>query len=272
MAQWMVRSDGSDPIGPVTTELLLRGIAQGRVPVESEVQELGSREWQILEFVDVFADAIQSDDAMTKLAESPLDDDDILAYADAEEAFTRLAVPGGAPATAPRGAPKPTAPHGRPPPPPPPNSARHLAPPPPPSSATYQEDDDAATRVASSPFHSDVSQPPSIPEAARSSPGPTAGAWPAAPAPQTASAPHEPPTPQQPPQPGVAASNAYPPPQAAGPNLQQPLYQPPPGLTQQAPAPHPPATSGGSSTAILALVVLVLAGCLGVLLWLLASR
>ena len=279
MAQWMVRTDGSDPIGPVTTELLLRGIAQGRVPVESEVQALGSAEWQILEFVDVFADAIQSDDAMTKLAESPLDDGDILAYADAEEAFTRLAIPSGARANAAPPPPSLTTPRAKRPP-PPPTSVRHNPPPPPPPAApAYQEDDDAATRVASSPFSVESSQPPSAP--ALSTPGLVAGTWPAAPQPPHSSAP---PHASAPPLASALPHASTPPLASALPQPPHAALLPAEQLTQQPPAvqhgpqpqlqppPAPRARSGGASTALLALVVVLLAGCLGVLLWLLASR
>ncbi|MCA9640344.1 MAG: hypothetical protein H6718_32730 [Polyangiaceae bacterium] len=244
MAQWMVRSEGSAPIGPVSTELLLRGIAQGRVPVESEVQQLGTREWQVLEFVDAFADAIQSDEAMTRLAESPLDDADIIAYADAEEAFTQLAVPAGQSLGA------------RPPPPPPaasspraasgPASARFPAPPKA-ANASYDEDDDAATRVASSPLSSSplsAGGPPPIPAAA-------------------------------------ALSRPFPPEQALmqGPPaviVQDTPAPPVPQPMQQAPivmAPPPQQSSGsGLATGLLALLVLVLAGCLGLLLWMLSKQ
>lgn len=229
MAQWMVRSEGSDPVGPVSTELLLRGIAQGRVPVESEVQQLGTREWQVLEFVDVFADAIQSDEAMTRLAESPLDDDDIVAYADAEEAFTRLAVPPG------------QSPGARPPPPPPPNPSRSNSArfPAPAANATYDEDDDVATRVASSPLSA---SPPAMPAAA-------------------------------------ALSRPFPPEQAlhAGPPAVIIQDTPQPPVVQGHPQTHPlpaPAQPSGSGlvTGLLALLVLVLAACLGLLLWLLSKQ
>ncbi|MCA9629244.1 MAG: hypothetical protein KC766_16335 [Myxococcales bacterium] len=231
MAQWMVRCEGSDPIGPVSTELLLRGIAQGRVPVESEVQQLGTREWQILEFVDAFADAIQSDEAMTRLAESPLDDADILAYADAEEAFTRLVMPGAVSS-------------GRQPPPPPPNPARRSSARFPADAtrsgaagATYDEDDDVATRVVSSPLSD--GGPPSIPAAALSRPSPPEQTLDTGP-------------------PAFVVQNT---PQTAS---QQPVSQP----TRHAPR----ASGAGLATGLLALLVLVLAGCLGVLLWLLSRK
>lgn len=254
----MVRSEGSDPIGPVSTELLLRGIAQGRVPVESEVQQLGTREWQVLEFVDAFADAIQSDEAMTRLAESPLDDADVIAYADAEEAFTRLAVPTGGSLAA-RHPPPPPNPQ-RPPaayPSAPRASAPRMAAAPPISarfraspqaaaaSAGYDEDDDVATRVASSPFASSPSSegaPPPIPAAA-------------------------------------ALSQPFPPEQALihGPPAVIVQDTPPPPTAQQVPMPaampaQPRAQGSSLATGLLALLVLVLAGCLGLLLWMLSKQ
>lgn len=45
---WVV-SNGEVTIGPVRTELLLRGIRHGRVPLDCRVREAGSEEWRDLE-------------------------------------------------------------------------------------------------------------------------------------------------------------------------------------------------------------------------------
>jgi hypothetical protein len=47
-ALWIV-SNGETTIGPVRTELLLRGIRHGRVPLDCQVRAAGSDEWRPLE-------------------------------------------------------------------------------------------------------------------------------------------------------------------------------------------------------------------------------
>jgi len=52
--QWYVSVDGK-AVGPVTTELLIRGIEQGRVPVDALVCAAGEAEWQDLTRVPPFS-------------------------------------------------------------------------------------------------------------------------------------------------------------------------------------------------------------------------
>src|SRR5690348_17342135 len=47
-ALWVV-SNGEVTIGPVRTELLLRGIQHGRVPLDCQVRAAGSDEWRPLD-------------------------------------------------------------------------------------------------------------------------------------------------------------------------------------------------------------------------------
>ena len=47
---WIV-SDGDNTVGPIRTELLLRGVKHGRVPSDCHVREVGSDEWRRLDQV-----------------------------------------------------------------------------------------------------------------------------------------------------------------------------------------------------------------------------
>lgn len=55
---WWVTEGGREPIGPVTTELLLKGIHAGKVPAESLVCEVGGQAWRSLTEVEPFAAAV----------------------------------------------------------------------------------------------------------------------------------------------------------------------------------------------------------------------
>jgi len=55
---WYVTKPGGRIVGPVDTELLRRGIAEGRVPEDSLVCESGHSRWAPLTDVALFADAI----------------------------------------------------------------------------------------------------------------------------------------------------------------------------------------------------------------------
>jgi hypothetical protein len=72
MSDWKVRIPGRHAIGPVSTELLVRGIAAGRVPLDAEVSEVGRDAWQPLSSVDEFFEAMGLDDAETRLHEAPM--------------------------------------------------------------------------------------------------------------------------------------------------------------------------------------------------------
>jgi hypothetical protein len=72
MSDWKVRIPGRHAIGPVSTELLVRGISAGRVPLDAEVSEVGEDAWQPLSSVDEFFEAMGLDDAETRLHEAPM--------------------------------------------------------------------------------------------------------------------------------------------------------------------------------------------------------
>lgn len=67
MNKWKIRVPGRQPIGPVSTELVVRGIELGRVPLTAEVCEVGTEAWSSLTQVDEFYEALGLDDAQTSL-------------------------------------------------------------------------------------------------------------------------------------------------------------------------------------------------------------
>lgn len=57
---WNIRRDGSKTIGPVTTELVVRGLMAGKIPHDCEVQKKGETKWTSILEVDAFHDATQA--------------------------------------------------------------------------------------------------------------------------------------------------------------------------------------------------------------------
>lgn len=55
---WWVTAPDRKPLGPVTTELLVRGIGSGKVPQDALVCEVGGTSWRSLADVAVFAAAL----------------------------------------------------------------------------------------------------------------------------------------------------------------------------------------------------------------------
>lgn len=70
MADWLVRQPGSEPIGPVSTELVVRGLQAGRVAPSALVCRLGTQEWRLLTEFPEFAGFV-FDDAETNVTDSP---------------------------------------------------------------------------------------------------------------------------------------------------------------------------------------------------------
>jgi hypothetical protein len=74
VAEWLVRQGSGKPIGPVSTELVLRGIEAGKVARSAEVCRVGTHDWLPLDLVDEFCDSAMSDDddeAATRVTDSP---------------------------------------------------------------------------------------------------------------------------------------------------------------------------------------------------------
>jgi hypothetical protein len=55
--QWWVTTGDRKPIGPVSTELLLQGIAAGEVPKDAFVCEVGGTSWNMIGSIPEFRDA-----------------------------------------------------------------------------------------------------------------------------------------------------------------------------------------------------------------------
>lgn len=56
--QWWVTQGGQEPVGPVSTELVVRGLAAGRVPLDSYVCEVGGTAWKPVREVRDFSEAV----------------------------------------------------------------------------------------------------------------------------------------------------------------------------------------------------------------------
>src|SRR5436190_19763157 len=58
MSDWYVCVVGGEPVGPVSTELLVRGIESGKVPHDALVCQMGETEWHELFSVPSLAAAL----------------------------------------------------------------------------------------------------------------------------------------------------------------------------------------------------------------------
>lgn len=59
MLEWYIATSGSEPIGPVSEELVIKGILAGKVPVEALVAQVGEEGWHPLVTVKAFAQAVR---------------------------------------------------------------------------------------------------------------------------------------------------------------------------------------------------------------------
>ena len=73
MNQWFVYQGEGSHVGPVSTELLVRGVAAGRVPKDAHVAMAGSTEWAPLMTIEEIASAlgIANEDAPPNSLELP---------------------------------------------------------------------------------------------------------------------------------------------------------------------------------------------------------
>ena len=71
MNDWLVRHGGGVPIGPIATDVLYRGISDGKVPLDAEVRPARGGAWLPIEAYDEFVDAVESDDAATRVVDTP---------------------------------------------------------------------------------------------------------------------------------------------------------------------------------------------------------
>lgn len=58
-AAWYVRAGAGEPVGPVTTELVARGIRAGKVPIDARVCRVGQDAWEPLIAVSEFARVVK---------------------------------------------------------------------------------------------------------------------------------------------------------------------------------------------------------------------
>ena len=56
---WYVTRPGGAIVGPVSTELVMRGLSEGRVPTDSLVCRSGTSSWVRIGSISVFADAVE---------------------------------------------------------------------------------------------------------------------------------------------------------------------------------------------------------------------
>lgn len=59
MKTWYVRAEGNKVSGPVSEELVVRGILAGKVPVDAKVLAVGDEQWRSIAVVAQFGDAIR---------------------------------------------------------------------------------------------------------------------------------------------------------------------------------------------------------------------
>src|SRR5258707_1190292 len=60
MADWYVIAEDGEPVGPVETELVVRGISAGKIPLGSKVCAVSETTWMSLSAVPEFAAAIRA--------------------------------------------------------------------------------------------------------------------------------------------------------------------------------------------------------------------
>jgi hypothetical protein len=97
MSEWWVGRRGADPVGPVSTETLVRGVREKKVPPNALVCRVGEQQWHHVAQVDELWDRINPEEARTAVTEkpwfSPASDPapaNALADADAEDDATRI--------------------------------------------------------------------------------------------------------------------------------------------------------------------------------------
>lgn len=98
--EWWVAKGGGTPVGPVSTELLLRGIGAGKVPKDALVCEVGGSSWRSIGETAPFSLAIKEPRARRRLdsgddltlADPPAPDEDLSRFDDSPEQTTQTTV------------------------------------------------------------------------------------------------------------------------------------------------------------------------------------
>src|SRR5687768_15874414 len=154
MAEWMLRRGRRPPVGPVTTERLIRAIKVGRVPPDTEASKVGSEDWRPYSQYPELELALDSSDVSERPSEGPP------LPLESERAGPNTARSAGV------GAPSR-------------ESSSQAAP-----SFADDDDEDEATRVVvSAPFAAPEPEPPPAPRPAAGVPPPKPPGWSSRPAP-----------------------------------------------------------------------------------------
>jgi len=122
MSDWFVYQAAGNPVGPVSTDLLARGILAGKVPRESHVAAMGDSRWFPALAVPEITDALRKIESQPPPPSQPISS---IPPAPAPMQVAMFQAPGPAPTPAP--APTAPAPAAKPPAPPP--AAKPAAPP-----------------------------------------------------------------------------------------------------------------------------------------------
>ncbi len=71
MSEWWVGRQGSNPVGPVTTDTLIRGILEKKVPEDSLVCRVGEQQWQHIAQVDELWEQVHPEEFRTNITQRP---------------------------------------------------------------------------------------------------------------------------------------------------------------------------------------------------------
>ncbi len=71
MSDWWVSRGTGDPVGPVPTDVLIRGIQSGRVPEDALVCRVGDRQWARLSEVDELWEVLHPENSTTNVINRP---------------------------------------------------------------------------------------------------------------------------------------------------------------------------------------------------------
>lgn len=69
--EWYISAPGGEPMGPFSTELVIRGIQAGRIPHTVSVRAADSAEWQPLTRVTIFGEAVLGTPPVAPQAPAP---------------------------------------------------------------------------------------------------------------------------------------------------------------------------------------------------------
>ena len=71
MSEWWVGRQGANPVGPVTTDTLIRGIQEKKVPEDALVCRVGEQQWQHIAQVDDLWELIHPEQFHTSVTKQP---------------------------------------------------------------------------------------------------------------------------------------------------------------------------------------------------------